>query len=219
MNKITTLDFYFANLDFCEEAINYNSEIITLKKPFKRFILELEELDTIIKLSSSSVKPKGIMTSYNASATCVGLFRPTGVYFGEANTIPLVDSELQTVSIGKMTKYSLDEKATCGLLMKDKGIRTGNKGIIDGDGFLKLTDRSKELLKIPRGKFVGSAHIESSFLYHALVELAAFKGWGCPQLQVGVLFRMVRKGRSKIFQTQFENKVHPLWKDFNDCNF
>jgi long-chain acyl-CoA synthetase len=54
--------------------------------------------------------------------------------------------------------------------------RTGDIGHLDGDGFLFITDRKKELLKTSGGKMVAPQPIESKLMNSALVAQAALVG-------------------------------------------
>jgi long-chain acyl-CoA synthetase len=54
--------------------------------------------------------------------------------------------------------------------------RTGDIGAIDADGFLKITDRKKELLKTSGGKFIAPAPIEGALRANPLVGYAVVVG-------------------------------------------
>lgn len=58
----------------------------------------------------------------------------------------------------------------------DGWFRTGDIGHIDGDGFLFITDRKKELLKTSGGKFVAPQPIENKLKASVLVANAALVG-------------------------------------------
>ena len=54
--------------------------------------------------------------------------------------------------------------------------KTGDIGRLDGDGFLFVTDRKKDLLKTSGGKFIAPQPIESSFKHHSLIAEAVVVG-------------------------------------------
>jgi len=54
--------------------------------------------------------------------------------------------------------------------------KTGDIGNIDGDGYLSVTDRKKELIKTSGGKFIAPQPIENSLKLHALIGVAAIVG-------------------------------------------
>ncbi len=56
------------------------------------------------------------------------------------------------------------------------GLRTGDIGNIDDQGFLSITDRKKELLKTSGGKFIAPQPIENKLKANTLVGHAAMVG-------------------------------------------
>jgi long-chain acyl-CoA synthetase len=54
--------------------------------------------------------------------------------------------------------------------------KTGDIGNIDGDGYLSVTDRKKELIKTSGGKFIAPQPIENSLKLNPLVGVAALLG-------------------------------------------
>jgi long-chain acyl-CoA synthetase len=71
--------------------------------------------------------------------------------------------EVQFRSKCVMAGYHHLEKATAEALSADGWLSTGDQGSIDGDGFLKITGRIKELFKTSGGKYVAPPAIEAKF--------------------------------------------------------
>jgi long-chain acyl-CoA synthetase len=89
------------------------------------------------------------------------------------------DGEVMVKGPGVMLGYFQNEKAT-EAVFSDGWLRTGDVGEIDGDGFLKITDRKKDLIKTAGGKYVAPQPIEAALQHDPLVERAVVIGDGRP---------------------------------------
>jgi len=59
---------------------------------------------------------------------------------------------------------------------EDGFLRTGDKGVIDARGVLKITGRVKDLFKTSKGKYVAPAPIEDKLVMHPAVEACCVAG-------------------------------------------
>jgi len=59
--------------------------------------------------------------------------------------------------------------------------RTGDKGMIDDEGYLHITGRVKELFKTTKGKYIAPAPIEALLTSHEYIEQACVTGSGLDQ--------------------------------------
>ncbi|HEV2088325.1 MAG TPA: long-chain fatty acid--CoA ligase [Cryptosporangiaceae bacterium] len=73
------------------------------------------------------------------------------------------DGEILVKSQGVMTGYHNLPEETAAVFTEDGYFRTGDIGELDSDGFLKITDRKKDLVKTSGGKYIAPSYIEGQF--------------------------------------------------------
>jgi long-chain acyl-CoA synthetase len=71
--------------------------------------------------------------------------------------------EIQIKGPGVMDGYHNLPQETADSLTEDGWLRTGDKGAVDDEGFLRITGRIKELFKTSGGKYIAPPAIESKF--------------------------------------------------------
>ncbi len=121
-----------------------------------------------------------ILEGYGLTETSAGscVNRPEHFVFGTVGP-PLpgtelrldTDGELLIKGPGVMDGYHSMPQETAEVLSDDGWLRTGDIGEIDQNGFLRITDRKKDLFKTSGGKYVAPSHIEGRF--KALCPLAS----------------------------------------------
>jgi long-chain acyl-CoA synthetase len=87
------------------------------------------------------------------------------------------DGEILCKGPNVMLGYYKDSIKTAEVL-KDGYFHTGDIGIIDADGFLKITDRKKEMFKTSGGKYVAPQLLENRFKQSRFIEQVMIVGEG-----------------------------------------
>jgi long-chain acyl-CoA synthetase len=85
------------------------------------------------------------------------------------------DGEILVKSPGNMLGYYNRPEATAETL-RDGWVLTGDIGEVDAQGFLRITDRKKDLLKTAGGKFVAPAPMETHLMQDPAIERAVVIG-------------------------------------------
>jgi long-chain acyl-CoA synthetase len=87
------------------------------------------------------------------------------------------DGEILCKGPNVMMGYYKEEKMTDGV-MTDDYFHTGDIGEIDGDGFLKITDRKKEMFKTSGGKYIAPQVLENQMKQSIFIEQIMVVGSG-----------------------------------------
>lgn len=90
------------------------------------------------------------------------------------------DGEILVYGPNIMKGYHNKPEQTKEVLMEDGGLRTGDRGKLDQDGFLYITGRIKEQFKLENGKYVFPNAIEEEIKLHKLVENVMIFGFNKP---------------------------------------
>ena len=122
-----------------------------------------------------------------ANASHIG--RPGDLHFGtvgppiegvEQRIDPATD-EVQLLSPGATVGYYREPQLTQELFSADGWLRTGDTGVIDAHGCLRIVGRIKDNFKSSKGKYVAPAPIEHQLSQHPAVESCMVIGGNLPQ--------------------------------------
>jgi long-subunit acyl-CoA synthetase (AMP-forming) len=91
------------------------------------------------------------------------------------------DGEIQVSSPCNMIGYYKEPEKTAGVFTNDGFLRTGDKGVIDAEGYVKITGRLKDIFKTAKGKYVAPAPIEAALMENSIVEQVCVTGTNLPQ--------------------------------------
>lgn len=116
-----------------------------------------------------------VISSNNRSAVRVGT---VGKPIRDVEVRIAADGEIEVKGPNVMLGYYQKPEATKDVFTDDGFFRTGDIGQIDPDGFLKITDRKKELFKTSGGKYIAPSPIEQMLRGSRFVNQAVLVGNG-----------------------------------------
>jgi len=115
--------------------------------------------------------------------TAAAVNRPNRLRFGTVG-LPLPGFEVRTAEDGELlirsptifAGYYKDEEATREVLGEDGWLHSGDLGEIDEDGFIRITDRKKDIIVTAGGKNVAPQNLENALKLAPLVSQALVVG-------------------------------------------
>jgi long-chain acyl-CoA synthetase len=97
-------------------------------------------------------------------------------YDGVEARIDPESGEIQMRSPGLMLGYYKEPGLTAEAIDADGWLHTGDKGVLDAEGNLRITGRVKDLFKTSKGKYVAPAPIEDRLVMNGAVEACVVSG-------------------------------------------
>jgi long-chain acyl-CoA synthetase len=117
-------------------------------------------------------------------ATLVDMPRPGTVglpYDGVESRLDPQTGEIQVRTGCMMLGYYKEPELSAAAFTADGWLRTGDKGVVEADGCLRITGRVKDLFKTSKGKYVAPAPIEDRLVANPAVEACCVVGANYPQ--------------------------------------
>ena len=137
-------------------------------------------LDWYARLGLPIVEVYGMTENCGVShATLHGVQRPGTVgkpYDGVESRLDPESGEVQVKSPGLMLGYFKEPELTHAAFTSDGWLHTGDKGVLDAEGNLRITGRVKDLFKTSKGKYVAPAPIEDRLVMNGAVEACVVTG-------------------------------------------
>ena len=90
-------------------------------------------------------------------------------------------NEVQVRNAAVMLGYYKEPELTKEMFTPDGFMRTGDEGMIDAEGYLTITGRTKDIFKTSKGKYVVPAPIELRLSAENELEFCCVTGTSLPQ--------------------------------------
>jgi len=128
------------------------------------------------------------------------------------------DGEIQVKSPATMLGYYKEPEMTRRAFTDDGWMHTGDKGVLDAAGNLRITGRVKDLFKTSKGKYVAPSPIEEMLVMHAAVEACCVTGANLGQ-PIGLLMlneEAARKVGDPTGRIELETSLAEFLKAVNE---
>lgn len=126
--------------------------------------------------------------------------------------VKLADNkEILTRHEGNMLGYYKEPQMSKDSFTDDGFLKTGDEGYIDGEGFLKITGRVKDIFKTAKGKYVAPSPIEMKISGNSDVEQVCVVGSGLPQpIALITLSESGKKKTKDEIKASFESSLNTI---------
>ena len=121
------------------------------------------------------------------------------------------DGEVFVKSKGLFSGYYKDKKASQSVLIEG-WLHTGDKGLIDSDGYLRIQGRINDTFKTAKGKFVCPVPIEKHLLEFKHFEMLCLIGSGMP----GAILLAVPFPFPVFDRTRYEKTIKKIIENLNE---
>jgi len=138
------------------------------------------------------------------------------VYEGVQHRLDPQTGEVQMLSQALMMGYYKEPEKSRECFTEDGWLKTGDKGIIDAQGLLRITGRVKDLFKTGKGKYVAPAPIEDKLVMHDAVEACVVTGanlgqpLGIVMLNADAVARMADAGARAELETSLASHLKAI---------
>jgi long-chain acyl-CoA synthetase len=105
--------------------------------------------------------------------------------------------EIQMKAVWNTLGYYKEPVLTKDLFTADGWLRTGDAGQVDGNGYLKITGRVKDIFKTSKGEYVAPTPIENEFAMNPFIEQICVTGSMLPQPIALVVLSDIGKGSDR----------------------
>ncbi|HUH74379.1 MAG TPA: AMP-binding protein [Chitinophagales bacterium] len=123
------------------------------------------------------------------------------------------EGEIQVKSEATMIGYYKEPEKTAECITPDGYLCTGDQGIIDNDGFLKITGRIKDIFKTDKGKYVAPAPIEMHLSKNTMIEQVCIVGSNLPQtMALIVLSEEAKTLDKKVVEDSIQESIFAVNK-------
>lgn len=86
------------------------------------------------------------------------------------------EGEIQVKGPCNMKEYYLEPEKTAEVFTEDGWLRTGDKGTMDDEGYIRITGRLKDIFKTAKGKYVAPVPIEAKIMENSAIEQVCVTG-------------------------------------------
>ena len=122
------------------------------------------------------------------------------------------EQEIQIKSDSVFTEYYKQPELNAEVFTEDGYFKTGDQGVMDADGYIKIIGRIKDIFKTDKGKYVAPAPIEAKLAKCVLLEQICVVGTNLPQ---PLVLAVPDPSVADMDKSDVNNQLEALIKEMN----